>query len=94
MQCAPSFSEATVPQRIKHGMGFLDLASLEQTRKAIYSDPNVRNFVKFVSRHGPELPRQSVQYALSKIPIIQWLPHYSPKWLMNDILAGSMLPID
>ena len=55
---------------------------------AVTSDPNYQNFKSKASKHGPHLPRHIASYFLSKIPIIEWIPHYSPQWLFNDILAG------
>lgn len=30
---------------------------------------------------------QSVKYATEKVPVLQWLPNYLPKWLINDAIA-------
>jgi len=35
-----------------------------------------------------QLPSASARYLLQKAPIIQWLPKYSPRWLINDAIAG------
>lgn len=61
--------------------------------RAVKSDQNVRNLGKLASQYGPGLPHQSVHYVLSKFPIIQWLPRYSPSWLLNDIVAGITIGV-
>ncbi|KAH9844408.1 SulP family sulfate permease [Teratosphaeria destructans] len=60
----------------------------DQTCHFVKSDPNVRNFLRFAKHHGPNLPRHMTNYLISKLPIVKWLPSYSPVWLFNDILAG------
>lgn len=37
------------------------------------------------------LPTASRQYLLDKVPIVGWLPHYNPRWLVNDVIAGLTL---
>ena len=38
------------------------------------------------------LPAAS-QYLLDKVPIVQWLPRYSPTWLMPDAIAGLTIGV-
>jgi sodium-independent sulfate anion transporter 11 len=33
------------------------------------------------------------RYFLNKIPIVQWIPAYSPKWLIGDTIAGFSVGI-
>ena len=45
------------------------------------------------ARHGvvqgvKALPSASGQYLIQKIPVVRWLPHYAPKWIVNDFVAG------
>jgi len=40
------------------------------------------------SQTTKQLPSASARYLLQKAPIIQWLPKYSPRWLINDAIAG------
>lgn len=37
------------------------------------------------------LPSTSLQYLLDKVPIVGWLPRYSPQWIFNDVIAGLTL---
>ncbi|KAI0387341.1 sulfate permease [Hypomontagnella monticulosa] len=45
----------------------------------------VANFAHTAPRKFPSAARQ---YLLDKLPIIQWLPRYSPSWLLQDFMAG------
>lgn len=36
-------------------------------------------------------PSVSRQYLVDKVPIVGWLPHYNPRWLINDVIAGLTL---
>lgn len=74
-------------------MGTFHIPTWKQAVQAVKSDQNVRNLRKLASQYGPELPQQSIQYALSKVPIVQWLPRYSPRWLLNDVLAGITIGV-
>jgi sodium-independent sulfate anion transporter 11 len=30
---------------------------------------------------------------VDKVPIVRWLPKYSPKWLLNDVIAGITIGV-
>lgn len=34
-------------------------------------------------------PSASKQYLLEKVPIVGWLPRYNPRWVLNDVIAGT-----
>lgn len=34
-------------------------------------------------------PSASKQYLLDKVPIVGWLPRYNPRWILNDVIAGT-----
>ncbi|KAF2769901.1 hypothetical protein EJ03DRAFT_343145 [Teratosphaeria nubilosa] len=35
----------------------------------------------------------ATNYLVSKLPIVKWLPSYSPVWLFNDVLAGITIGV-
>ncbi|KAH8647959.1 sulfate transporter 4.1 [Xylariales sp. PMI_506] len=39
------------------------------------------------------MPMRTAQYLRSKVPIVEWIPSYSPSWLVNDILAGITIGV-
>lgn len=57
-------------------------------KKQVRADANLLH-----ARHYARKVRQSaiqfaIDYILEKAPIIQWLPHYHPRWIVDDIIAG------
>lgn len=50
----------------------------------------VANFARTTPRKFPSAARQ---YLLDKLPIIQWLPRYSPSWLIQDFMAGLTIGV-
>lgn len=50
------------------------------------------NKVGRLASHGARaFPSASKQYLLDKVPIVGWLPHYNPRWILNDVIAGLTL---
>lgn len=42
-----------------------------------------------VRKGARAFPSASKQYLLDKVPIVGWLPRYNPRWLLNDVIAGT-----
>lgn len=61
---------------------------MNKARAELATDQNINHFTLSVQRGAKALPRSSVQYVLDKVPVIQWLPKYYWKWLLNDLVAG------
>lgn len=38
-------------------------------------------------------PSFTATYLLEKIPVIEWLPKYSPSWILRDLLAGLTIGV-
>jgi sodium-independent sulfate anion transporter 11 len=51
-------------------------------------DHNFNALRRSLVRAGKALPTSTQKYAVQKVPILQWLPNYIPKWLLSDIIAG------
>ncbi|KAI1275661.1 sulfate permease [Xylaria sp. FL0933] len=67
--------------------------NIEALREELRTDPNL-NRVKHYSKVVPErLPSAAKQYFLDKLPIAQWLPRYSPSWLISDFMAGLTIGV-
>ncbi|KAI0802851.1 sulfate permease [Xylaria sp. FL0064] len=67
--------------------------NFEALREELRTDPNL-NRVKHYSKVVPErLPSAAKQYFLDKLPIAQWLPRYSPSWLISDFMAGLTIGV-
>ncbi|TVY81665.1 putative sulfate permease, partial [Lachnellula suecica] len=65
-------------------MGF----SGEKVANGIRTDENLRRAKDIIRHGGSALPAATGRYILQKVPVIQWLPKYSPRWLINDLIAG------
>jgi sodium-independent sulfate anion transporter 11 len=63
-------------------------ASLGRFKQAVARDPNIGNFRQWCQARRRSARGDAVQYLREKIPIAQWLPGYSPSWLVNDVVAG------
>jgi sodium-independent sulfate anion transporter 11 len=61
---------------------------LSTIKRKIQNDPNLQRVQSYSRRAAKALPRASLEYAVEKVPIVQWLPRYSPRWIWNDLVAG------
>jgi sodium-independent sulfate anion transporter 11 len=60
----------------------------EAVKDEFRTDATLNRVRGFVRSAAPKLPSTAGQYLLDKVPIVQWLPCYSPKWLHADFIAG------
>ncbi|CZR65479.1 related to sulfate permease SutB [Phialocephala subalpina] len=67
-------------------MGFS--LSGEKVLTGLRTDENLRRATQLVRHGGSELPSAAGRYVLQKVPVVQWIPKYSPRWLINDLIAG------
>ncbi|KAI4703961.1 hypothetical protein J4E81_001025 [Alternaria sp. BMP 2799] len=58
------------------------------SREAIATDTTLQRTIRYGTKAVRAAPSVAGQYLLQKAPIIQWLPKYNPRWLLNDTLAG------
>src|SRR3979411_1287296 len=66
---------------------------LEAFKDVFRTDVTLNRVVDFVRTETSKLPSAACQYLLDKVPIIQWLPRYSPKWIHTDIIAGLTIGV-
>jgi len=57
-------------------------------KTSIRIDPNLTRARRGVVRRTKALPSATGRYMIQKAPVVQWLPKYSPRWLINDFIAG------
>ena len=60
----------------------------QSLHKEIETDETIRRAKGVVDQATRSLPSAKGKYFLGKVPIVQWLPKYSPKWILNDLMAG------
>jgi sodium-independent sulfate anion transporter 11 len=66
---------------------------VDKARTEIETDANIHHFLSYSTQGAKALPRASLQYAVDKVPVVQWLPKYIWKWLLNDLVAGLTVGI-
>ncbi|GFP60079.1 probable sulfate permease C3H7.02 [Trichoderma asperellum] len=60
----------------------------EDVVTAYRTDANVNRAKRWAGPIARRVPSAAAEYLYEKFPIIQWLPRYNPKWLLNDFVAG------
>ncbi|KAI0202349.1 sulfate permease [Astrocystis sublimbata] len=68
-------------------------SKVEVLKEELRTDHNlhrVKHYAKIVPR---KFPSAAKQYLLDKVPIVQWLPRYSPSWLASDFVAGLTIGV-
>ncbi|CAN8102040.1 unnamed protein product [Discula destructiva] len=64
---------------------------VESVRNDLKTDVTWNRVGRLAERGARALPSASKQYVLDKVPIVGWLPHYNPRWILNDVIAGLTL---
>lgn len=62
-------------------------------QRSFQTDVNWNRGFELAQRGARALPRASAEYVIEKVPIVEWLPRYDYKWILNDIIAGLTLGI-
>ncbi|KAI0009973.1 sulfate transporter 4.1 [Xylariaceae sp. FL0662B] len=62
-------------------------------KEELRTDVTLNRVAGFAKKVPGELPSGTKQYLLDKLPIIQWLPRYSPSWLVQDFMAGLTIGV-
>ncbi|KAI1638152.1 sulfate transporter 4.1 [Biscogniauxia mediterranea] len=60
----------------------------EEVKMELQTDTTLNRAVYYARTTPKKLPSATRQYLLDKLPIIEWLPRYSPSWLAQDFMAG------
>ena len=65
----------------------------QRSREAIVTDTTLQRAVRYGAKAARAAPSVAGQYLLQKAPVVQWLPKYNPRWLLNDTLAGITIGV-
>lgn len=57
------------------------------------TDPNIAAVKSHAGPMARRLPLATVDYLVEKLPVAQWLPHYHPRWIIQDVIAGITLGV-
>ncbi|KAI0478219.1 sulfate permease [Xylaria cf. heliscus] len=68
-------------------------SKVEALKEELRTDPNLSRAKHYAQVAPKKLPSATKQYLLEKLPIIQWLPRYSPSWLISDFVAGLTIGV-
>ncbi|KAK5705143.1 hypothetical protein LTR97_002260 [Elasticomyces elasticus] len=64
---------------------------IERVKEDLRTDVTWNRVGSVTVNSARALPLGTKYYVLDKFPIIGWLPRYSPRWIINDIIAGLTL---
>lgn len=68
------------------------MKSLSQIKDGVAAsfrtDPTINRVRGWVGPASRRLPSATAEYLAEKLPVAQWLPHYDPRWLLRDLIAG------
>lgn len=59
-----------------------------EIKEGLAKDENLTRGRRGVVRGVKGLPSATGRYLVQKVPVVHWLPNYSPRWLADDIIAG------
>ncbi|KAI1342587.1 sulfate transporter 4.1 [Xylariaceae sp. FL0016] len=62
-------------------------------KEELRTDVTLNRVVKYTRETPRKLPSATKLYFLDKLPIIQWLPRYSPSWIPQDFMAGLTIGV-
>lgn len=65
----------------------------ENAKSDFQTDSTINTIRRKVASGLPRLPQATGQYLIQKVPIVQWLPQYHPKWLLSDFIAGMTIGV-
>jgi hypothetical protein len=57
-------------------------------KRAVKNDVNLNRAGREIRRSAKAFPAATVRYVVGRMPILRWLPNYSPSWIINDAVAG------
>lgn len=57
------------------------------------TDPNINRVKSWVDPVSKRLPSATAEYLIEKLPVLSWLPHYHPKWMIQDFIGGITIGV-
>ncbi|KND91008.1 putative sulfate permease [Tolypocladium ophioglossoides CBS 100239] len=65
----------------------------ERLAKACRTDPNINRVKSWVEPVCRRMPSATAEYLAEKLPILQWLPRYDYRWMLQDVIAGITIGV-
>ena len=60
----------------------------QRFQSGLQADQNLRRTATALDHTARGFPSAARKYILDLVPVVQWLPKYSPRWLISDMIAG------
>lgn len=64
---------------------------VDSVKTDLRTDVTWKKVGHLASSGARSFPSATKQYLVDKVPIVGWLPHYNPRWIINDVIAGLTL---
>ena len=64
------------------------MKSLSRLWEEVETDENLRRARSQTLKGARVCPSASIKYLSDKLPVLRWLPNYSHKWILRDLVAG------
>ena len=66
---------------------------IRRGQHSLQTDVNWHRGIEYGRRSLRMAPRATAEYIHEKVPIVDWLPQYKYRWIINDVIAGLTLGI-
>ncbi|KAF9875228.1 sulfate permease [Colletotrichum karsti] len=66
---------------------------IDKAKSDFQTDSTINTIRKKVHAGLPRLPSATGQYLIEKVPIVQWISQYDPKWILSDFIAGMTIGV-
>lgn len=66
---------------------------IDKAKFEFQTDSTIKTIQKKVTSGLPRLPLATGQYLTEKVPLVQWLTQYDPKWILSDFTAGMTIGV-
>ncbi|ORY58857.1 sulfate permease [Pseudomassariella vexata] len=71
----------------------MGLFNANRIRHGLETDETLSTVRRMIAYYPAKLPSSAAQYAISMVPIVQWLPRYNVKWLISDFISGLTIAV-
>ena len=66
---------------------------VEDFKEEVRTDGTLNRVKGWATEYPPKVLPASKEYLIAKVPVVQWLPRYSPSWLVQDFVAGLTIGV-
>lgn len=66
---------------------------IEKAKSDFETDSAINTIRRKADAALPRIPSATGQYLIEKVPIVQWVTQYDPKWILSDFIAGMTIGV-